>query len=69
MRSFDEFRAEIRRRRDEWFISELERWPARRSIGRRPRDREQEQLLAELDRARLERQAWWKTARRVPVRD
>ena len=67
MTSLDEFLADIRRRRD----AMLERWQAsddsRRKPGRRPRDPEQERLLADADRERLEQEDWWKTARRLPV--
>ena len=56
---YDEFQAELLRLK-------RERWPAilaaetsGRVAGRRPRDPEQERMLAKMDRARLAREGLW----------
>jgi len=52
---YDEFQAEVRRRRRERWLEILAGEPPGRAPGRRPRDPEQERLLLALDRTRLER--------------
>lgn len=66
MRTWEEFREEVRRRKAECWIDILSGEPPGRPAGRRPRDPEQEALLAELDRLRVERSELLRTARRVP---
>jgi hypothetical protein len=51
--SYDEFVAEVKRRRRERWVSILASEPQGRAPGRRPRDETQERLLLELDRARV----------------
>lgn len=67
MRTWEEFRAEVRRRKAERWADILSSEPAGHPAGRRPRDPEQEALLAELDRLRLSRSALRAGARRIPA--
>jgi hypothetical protein len=69
MISFDDFREQVRRRKAECWADILASEPPGRVAGRRPRDPEQEALLAELDRLRLARSELLARARRVPVRE
>jgi hypothetical protein len=69
MIDFDEFREEVRRLKRERWAEILAAEPPGRVAGRRPRDPEQEALLAELDRLRIERSELLARARREPVRD
>ncbi len=55
MKTWEEFRAELRRRKRERWAAILAGEPPGRAPGRRPRDPEKEALLARLDRARLRR--------------
>jgi len=50
---YDEFCAEVQRRRRERWAAILAAEPTGRPPGRRPRDEEQERLLLARDRARL----------------
>ena len=56
MIDYDEFQAEVRRRKRERWARILAAEPKRRAVGRRPRDPEKERLLLRMDRARLERE-------------
>ena len=56
MINYDEFQAEVRRRKRERWAAILAAEPPGRAAGRRPRDPEQERLLRRMDRARLERE-------------
>lgn len=56
MIDYDEFQAEVRRRKQERWTATLADEPPGRAAGRRPRDPEQERLLRRMDRARLERE-------------
>lgn len=67
MISFDDFRAEVRRLKAERWADILAAEPPGRVAGRRPRDPEQEALLAELDRLRIARSELLASARRIPV--
>ena len=53
--TYEEFRAEVMRRKRERWAKILASEPPGRAPGRRPRDPEKERLLLELDRARLAR--------------
>ena len=53
MISYDEFVAEVKRRRRQRWVEILASEPPGRAPGRRPRDETQERLLLQLDRARL----------------
>lgn len=64
---FDEFRERVRRLKRERWADILAREPSGRPPGRRPRDPEQEALLAELDRERIARSERLKNARRIPA--
>jgi hypothetical protein len=55
MKSYHEFQAEVRRRKQARWARILAAEPAQRPAGRRPRDPAQEDLLLRLDRARLAR--------------
>ena len=63
---WDEFQRRVRQRKQERWADILASEPGR-AAGRRPRDPEQEALLAELDRLRIARSELLATARRVPV--
>ena len=56
MISYDDFQAELRRRKRERWAKILASEPPGRPPGRRPRDPHKQRLLLELDRARLERE-------------
>ena len=56
MIDYDEFQAEVRRRKRERWVRILAAEPPGRVAGRRPRDPEQERMLLRMDRARLERE-------------
>ena len=56
MIDYDEFQAEVRRLKRERWAKILAAEPPGRVPGRRPRDREQERLLLEMDRTRLQRE-------------
>ena len=56
MIDYDEFQAEVRRRKRERWATILAAEPPGRVAGHRPRDPQQERLLRRMDRARLERQ-------------
>ena len=64
---YEEFIAEVRRRKAEIWADMLSRETPGRVAGRRPCDPEQEALLAELDRLRVESSDLLKNARRIPV--
>jgi hypothetical protein len=64
---WEEFRERLRRLKAERWADILAAEPPGRAPGRRPRDPEQEALLAELDRARIARSDVLSRARRVPV--
>ena len=55
MMDYDEFQAEVQRRKRERWARILAEEPGR-APGRRPRDPDQERLLLEMDRARLHRE-------------
>jgi hypothetical protein len=65
---WEEFREGVRRLKAERWADILASEPTGRPAGRRPRDPEQEALLAELDRLRIGRSALLNTAKRVPPR-
>ncbi len=67
MKSWEEFRDEVRRHKAQRWPEILASEPPGRPAGRRPRDPEQEALLAELDRLRLLRSPLHASARRVPA--
>ena len=69
MKTWEEFREEVRRRKQACWMDVLASEPPGRPAGRRPRDPEQEALLAEMDRLRLRRSELHARARRVPVRE
>ena len=52
---YEDFAEDVRRRKRERWARILASEPPGRAPGRRPRDEEQERLLLELDRARLQR--------------
>ena len=54
MISYEDFRAEVERRKRQRWVRILDGEPPGRVPGRRPRDPEKERLLARLDRRRLE---------------
>ena len=56
MITYEEFQAEVKRRKRGRWARILASEPPGRPAGRRPRDPEKERLLARLDRARLERE-------------
>lgn len=56
MTDYDQFQADVRRRKRERWVRILSSEPPGRAVGRRPRDPEQERLLLLLDRLRLARQ-------------
>lgn len=55
MITYEEFRAEVERRKRERWVRILAAEPPGRAPGRRPRDPLKEELLLRLDRARLAR--------------
>jgi hypothetical protein len=67
MKSWEEFREEVRRRKRERWIDILNSEPPGRVPGRRPRDPEQEAILTEIDRRRIERSEILATRKREPV--
>ncbi|NOT29738.1 MAG: hypothetical protein HOP15_04725 [Planctomycetes bacterium] len=68
MISWDEFRERVRRLKAERWADILASEPPGRAPGRRPRDPEQEALLAEADRRRIAESELLSKARRVPPR-
>ena len=62
------FREEVRRLKAERWADILASEPPGRPAGRRPRDPEQEALLAELDRLRIAGSVMLNTAKRAPPR-
>lgn len=56
MIDYDDFQAEVQRRKRERWARILASEPPGRPAGRRPRDPDKERLLARLDRARLVRE-------------
>lgn len=56
MIDYDAFQAEVRRLKRERWAKMLAAEPPGRAAGRRPRDPEQERLLARMDRVRLRRE-------------
>ena len=56
MISYDEFQAEVKRRKRERWAKILASERPGRPVRRRPRDPEKDRLLARLNRARLERE-------------
>jgi hypothetical protein len=64
---YEDFRRRVRALKDERWMRILNAEPPGRVPGRRPRDPEQERILTELDRRRVERSARLRDARRVPV--
>lgn len=67
MKSWEEFREEVRRRKRAHWIAALNAEPPGRAPGRRPRDPEQEAILTELDRKRIARSSLLATRRLEPV--
>lgn len=67
MIAWEDFRDEVRRRKRERWAAILASEPSGRPAGRRPRDPEQERLLAELDRRRVHESDLLARARRVPA--
>ncbi len=65
---WNEFREHVRRLKAERWADILASEPPGRAPGRRPRDPEQEALLAELDRLRIAQSEILATAKRVPAR-
>ncbi len=63
---WDEFRERVRRLKAERWADILASEPPGRAPGRRPRDPEQEALLAEADRLRIAQSDLLAKARRVP---
>jgi hypothetical protein len=63
---YEDFIAEVRRLKAERWVDILNAEPAGPVAGRRPRDPEQEALLTELDRIRIEKSELLKSARRIP---
>jgi hypothetical protein len=63
---WDEFRERVRRLKAERWADILASEPPGRAPGRRPRDPEQEALLAEADRLRIAQSELLAKARRVP---
>jgi hypothetical protein len=55
MKTYDEFQAEVRRRKRERWVRMLAREPAGRVPSRRPRTADKERLLGRLDKLRLDR--------------
>ncbi len=66
MKSWEEFREDVRRLKAERWAVILSTETPGRPAGRRPRDPEQEELLTELDRRRVERSELLASARRLP---
>jgi len=66
MIDWDEFRERVRRLKAERWADILASEPPGRAPGRRPRDPEQEALLAEADRRRISESELLSRARRVP---
>ena len=56
MIGYDDFQADVRRRKRERWAKILASESPGRPPGRRPRDQAKERLLVQLDRARLERE-------------
>ena len=52
---YDDFQRDVQRRKRDRWAKILAAEPAGRAPGRRPRDPEQERMLLQLDRLRLER--------------
>lgn len=69
MIDYEEFRRSVRALKAERWLRILNAEPPGRVPGRRPRDPEQERILTELDRRRIERSARLASARRVPVEE
>ena len=67
MIDYDEFQAEVQRRKRERWARILAAEPPGRAAGRRPRDPEQERMLLRMDRARLEREG--RIAMKAPSRE
>jgi len=65
---WDEFRERVRRLKAERWPAILASEPPGRAPGRRPRDPEQEALLAEADRLRVSQSELLSRARRLPPR-
>ena len=65
MISWEEFRDRVRRKKQECWADILAAEPSGRAAGRRPRDPEQEALLTELDRLRIQQSDLLRTARSV----
>lgn len=63
---WEEFRARVRRLKAERWPDILASEPTGRAPGRRPRDPEQEALLAEADRRRIAESELLSKARRLP---
>ena len=56
MIDYDEFQRDVRRRKRARWAKILATEPPGRAAGRRPRDPEQERMLLQLDRIRLEKE-------------
>jgi len=65
---YEEFKEDVRRRKAEHWADILASEPLGPVSRRRPRDPEQEALLAEADRLRIERSELLRKARRIPAR-
>lgn len=68
MSTYEDFIAEVRRRKAAIWAELLASEPTGPVAGRRPRDPEQEALLIELDRLRVARSELLRSARRIPPR-
>ncbi|MCZ6507292.1 MAG: hypothetical protein O7A04_04485 [Acidobacteria bacterium] len=55
MKTYEEFQAEVRRRKRDRWVRMLAREPPGRVPGRRPRAADKERLLGRLDKLRLDR--------------
>ncbi len=54
--SYDDFQADVQRRKSKVWVKILADEPVERAVGRRPRDLLKEELLLRLDKARLIRE-------------
>ena len=54
--TYDEFQADVKKRKSKVWVEMLADEPVERSRGRRPRDPLKEELLLRLDKARLARE-------------
>ncbi len=66
---WEDFRAEVRRRKALVWVALLQNEGPHRAAGRRPRDPEKEALLAKIDRMRVAKSKLLADSRSVPVED